>query len=136
MNLMKVDGYQAKISTTKNQINFAGRFLGFLEERTSMDQAQMSFVVSSRNHWRFFLRSVRSKELSHAGSIQASSICEFLLNCTKSLRSLRRCRGRVSTRSLRKHSSEVSRHRETDNKEDISAYSAEQILAEARQVLE
>jgi hypothetical protein len=54
MNLMKVGGYQAKISTTKNQINFAGRFLGFLEERTSMDQAQMRFVESSKSRWRYF----------------------------------------------------------------------------------
>jgi hypothetical protein len=38
----------------RKQIGSAGRVLGFLEERTSIDQARMGFVVSSGHHWRLF----------------------------------------------------------------------------------
>jgi len=48
-----------------------------------MDQARTSFVESSKSHWRYFLRSAKSKELSRAETFQASSIFGYRQNFTK-----------------------------------------------------
>ena len=80
MNLMNVDGYHAKIDYNEETDHFRGKFLGFLEERTFMGPALRSFAKNSKSLWKFFLRSVRSKESSPAGTIQVSSIFGFRLN--------------------------------------------------------
>ena len=84
MNLMNVDGYHAKLTTTRRRISFAEKFLGFLEEQTFMGLALRSFAENSKSHWKSFLRSARSKESSPAGTIQVSSIFGFRLNYMRS----------------------------------------------------
>jgi hypothetical protein len=68
---------------TKKRISFAGKFLGFLEERTSTDLLRMSYAESLKRHWMSFLKSARSKESSHADTFQANSIFGFRLSYTR-----------------------------------------------------
>ena len=55
MNLMKVDGYHAKIEYDEETDQFRREILGISGGADFMDQAQMSFDVSSRNHQAVFL---------------------------------------------------------------------------------
>jgi len=84
MNLMNVEATMPKLITTRNPINFAGKFLGFLDERTFMGPVLRSFAENSKSHWTSFLRSARSKESSPADTIQVSSIFGFRLNYMRS----------------------------------------------------
>ena len=86
MNLMNVDGYHAKLTTTRRRISFAGKFLDFLEEQTFMGLALRNFAENSKSHWTSFLRYARSKESPPVDTIQVSSIFGFRLNYTRNWR--------------------------------------------------
>ena len=80
MNLMTVDGYHAKIEFNEETDQFRGKFWGFLEGQTSMDQIPKNFEASLKSHWTFSSRSVKREESRRTGAFQANSTYGFHLN--------------------------------------------------------
>ena len=128
-NLMTVDGHHARIEYNEQTDQCRGDSPGL------SGKADISGASSAELHQEFkmsaeiVLEVCKEQELHHVDTIQANSICEFRLNCTRSWRSPQKHRGRVSTRLLRKHSRDVSRHQGTDSKPppgtDLQRVSAE-----------
>jgi predicted HicB family RNase H-like nuclease len=86
MNLMKVDGYHAKIEYDEETDQFRGEILGISGGAdfygSSPDELRREFKKSLE----VFLEVCKEQGTSHVDSIQASSIFGFLLNCTRSWR--------------------------------------------------
>ena len=80
MNLMNVDGYNAKIDYDEETDQFRGEILGLSGGADFMGPALTSLAKNSKSLYTLSLKSARSKESSPVGTIQANSIFGSRLN--------------------------------------------------------
>src|SRR5450830_360589 len=110
MNVMTVDGFHATIEFDSDLDLFRGEILGLNGGADFYGKNPKELRTESNVHFKSFSKYVPRRELNPDAIFRASSICEFLPICTRSWLSLRRPRGRASTRWHRRRYGSALRH--------------------------